>query len=519
MPAGKARPRPQPEQRRWPEFPQPEALLEGLAVNPALPDGLLLRLIRDHGGPAATGLAERRSLPAAAVTAMAGHPEPWVRAALGANDAVPAEVRLRLLDDPDPAVRRLMEDVPGLALPDRVLRRVPERFARLLAAGRITEDELVGELAERMSAEPRLRPIVAGHPDPRLRMACCLLVTRLEPELREALRHDESAAIRDRMAHELAELTRPQTLADLNGSRGYRRAAILRGPLSDELLAWVLAEGDEYDLTDLAFNPHLPPEAVQALVTHREPAARRRAARRDDLTPEQALSLGADPDVEVRTEISVHPVLSEEQRAAIDADPDARYPNADYPEPGPERLAAWATSVSPHLRRRAAQDPRLPADLVKQLADDPDHEVRLELGHRHPDAPPETLLYAYLHLDRHARCCRPGMPDRPGFPAAGLARFAGDPRPHARLLAARDPAAGPDILERLLGDPDESVRWAAARSPHLPVRLIVFLLDDFELRGSAAANPALPVAEMARRIASPDVAVTPVADHRRGLVE
>ncbi|MFI1994986.1 hypothetical protein [Actinoplanes sp. NPDC020271] len=279
MYAGRARPRSLSEQRRWPRFPPPDAILEGLAVNPALPDDLLVTLIRVHGGPAATGLAERRPLADAAVTAMARHPDPWVRAALGANGAGGPEIRLRLLGDRDPYVRR-----------------------------------------------------------------------RVEPDLR------------DEMPDEPVGPGRPWSLGDLNGSRGYDRATILRGPLDDELMAWVLAEGDEYDLTDLAHNPHLPP-------------------------------------------------------------------------------------------------------------------------------------------------------------TAGLARFAEDARPHARLLAARDPQVDPRVLQRLLGDPDESVRWAVARSPLMPVREIIALLDDAELCGSAAANPALPVAEMARRIGSPDVAVTPVADDRGEFVE
>lgn len=498
MHAGRARPRTQLEQRKWPGFPQPDAVLEGLAVNPALPDDLLVHLIESSGGPATTGLAERTPLPAAAVTAMAQHPEPWVRAALGANPSAGPAARLRLFDDPDSLVRQRMEDARDLTLPESALLRIIERLARQLAREMITEDELAGELAQKMSGEPRLRPLVARHPDPRFRIAACLIVKRLDPELRAGLLRDESPEIRDRMAHELAELTRPHTLADLNGSRGYRRAAILRGPLADELLAWVLAEGDEYDLTDLAYNPTLPPDAVQALVTHREQAARRYAARRPDLTPEQASLLADDPDPEVRTEVSTHPVLTEEQRAAIDIDRDALYPNADYPDPAPEQLAAWAMSVSPHLRRRAALDPRLPADLVKRLADDPDHEVRVELGRRHPDAPPETLLHAYLHLERHSSCCRPRLLDRPAFPATGLAAFAHDPRPHARLLATRDPAIDPAVLERLLSDQDDAVRWATAKSPHLPVRLIIALLHDRELSGSAAANPALPISEMAR---------------------
>jgi hypothetical protein len=45
---------------------------------------------------------------------------------------------------------------------------------------------------------------------------------------------------------------------------------------------------------------------------------------------------------------------------------------------------AWAGSVNPLLRRRAARDPRLPADLVARLAGDDDPQVRAILARSHP---------------------------------------------------------------------------------------------------------------------------------------
>ncbi|MBM7442925.1 hypothetical protein [Streptomyces sp. HB132] len=86
----------------------------------------------------------------------------------------------------------------------------------------------------------------------------------------------------------------------------------------------------------------------------------------------------------------------------------------------------------------------------------------------------------------------------PRFLSEGLAaRFADHPDGSHRRLAVRDPAAGPDLIERLSHDPDVRTRQEAARDPRLPLPRLLDALAEPELASSAGANPALPRAEMA----------------------
>ncbi|WP_246096376.1 hypothetical protein [Streptomyces botrytidirepellens] len=81
----------------------------------------------------------------------------------------------------------------------------------------------------------------------------------------------------------------------------------------------------------------------------------------------------------------------------------------------------------------------------------------------------------------------------PRFPVTGLgARFADAGASDERRLAVLDPGLAPGTADRLTRDPDAAVRAGAARHPRLPVGRLLALLDDQELGGHAAANPALP---------------------------
>jgi len=120
--------------------------------------------------------------------------------------------------------------------------------------------------------------------------------------------------------------------------------------------------------------------------------------------------------------------------------------------------------------------------------------VRRALARHNLAAPPELLLEVYLagRYDDRARIWQ-----RANFPVEGLARFSEDPDASVRRLAALDPQASPELIERLLDDPDLEVRRVAAGASRLPVRRIVELLADPELAEFAAANPSLPQERMA----------------------
>ncbi|MFE9940063.1 hypothetical protein [Streptomyces hirsutus] len=86
----------------------------------------------------------------------------------------------------------------------------------------------------------------------------------------------------------------------------------------------------------------------------------------------------------------------------------------------------------------------------------------------------------------------------PRFPREGLAaRYADHPDGIYRQLAVRDPAASPDLIERLSHDPDVRTRQEAVRDPRLPLPRLLEALAQPELASSAGANPALPPGEMA----------------------
>ncbi|MFG2825139.1 hypothetical protein ACGFX4_37650 [Kitasatospora sp. NPDC048365] len=192
----------------------------------------------------------------------------------------------------------------------------------------------------------------------------------------------------------------------------------------------------------------------------------------------------------------------------------------------PVAMRQLASSPKLWIRRSVARAPHLPPDVAALLARDPDRAVRLFLSESCEDAPPELLLDVWSWWP--GSLSFPGRPrNHPGFPRAGLLRFADDPRPRMRVLALDDPASTPALVERFAGDPDPGVRSRAAedlrltpasavrltadgsatvrafagRNPVLPQAELARLLRDAEAAADAARNPALPVAVMRRMVA------------------
>ncbi|MFG2011648.1 hypothetical protein ACGFNF_21535 [Micromonospora sp. NPDC048868] len=494
-------------------------MARGLAGNPAAPADVLLRLLDDHAEAVPAAFRRRADLPPAVVAGAMRHPSARVRGALAANPHIDPALRLGLLDDPERRVVEFVRADPDLALPDRAFTPSLDRLVEQFRRGIMTPAELRGEVIELAWRDRRAVRVVATHPEPLVRAAAVGLLggpdEASRDELRQALLHDDVPEVRAATAHFYAERERAQEPADLPANGYAYRGLLSELPLSPALIEYVLAAEDGREGVDaMATNPALPPEVVEALFDHPSADVRRSLAGRDDLTGAQLARLAADPDASVRTAASVHPALTEEERAAIDIDVTTAPfdPRIDLcwhvrgtvsrePLPPPAESVRLATSVNPLLRRRAAADPRLPAGFVTALSDDADPGVRALVAHHHPAAPPELLLRVFREQGNR-RCDRGGLQALPNFPTAGLARFADDQDPAVRRLVARDPEADPALVDRLTRDPDAAVRQAMAACPRLPVDRIVDLLDDVELAGSTARNPALPVDAMRERLAS-----------------
>ncbi|WP_157018501.1 hypothetical protein [Cryptosporangium arvum] len=477
----------------------PTAVLEGLALNPAAPADVLIRLIDRHGQSLGSELT-CRPLPAPVIDVMLRHPEREVRGGLAGNLDVDLRIRVRMVDDPDPLVVARVRHDRRKPLPADAVGRYLEGFDRVAASGLLNTREARQELCLAMADDRRLVTPAARHANPNVRAAAVFFEHQLSPTDRAALQKDPAQSVRQAFEDRVERATE---LDELTPEPGFGRWMQLGRPLTREVVDHVLARSDPNDLTVLATNPHVPADAVSALIGHPAPEVRSAIAHRDDLTAGQVAQLLIDPHPVVRNAVSVHPALTEEQRAAIGVDlryvpgegdfgPDCEHSGSWRVDPAwtPDEVARWARSSNVLLRRRAARSPELPPTLVPVLAADGDPGVRILLALHSADAPPRLLLGSYLE---YTGCGRATLPRKPGFPGAGLARYWRDPDPALRLLVAFDPDAEPSIVDTLRYDPDHDVRQAVAASPQLPPKQIVALLDDPELARAAASNPALPV--------------------------
>jgi hypothetical protein len=483
----------------WEAAGLPERRLAGLALNPAAPEDVLLRLLADGPPAARMVLCRDRTLPDAVVDAAVAHPDRYTRSFFARNPHADPAQRVRLLDDPEWFVRAHLADAPRLPggvrprpLPDRAVVHMLLTYEN---------DALGGTLYFQVSAG--LMESMHAHPEPKVRRMG-VAWRGVPDEIRDVLLADSDEEVRDMVRRHLRHQDPAWVERELPDHPCHARSGMLTNDaLSRGVVESVLAAPDGTDdRFMIAGNPTLPADAVKRLAADADPEVRERIAYRSDLGPEERLALAVDADPRVRLALSVHPALSEAERAAIDYE----VPVDGSFGPMPQRLVPRdpaavrrdALSRHPLLRRRAAWDHSLPSDLVTRLAADDDLGVRVLLAQNHPEAPAELLLSAFLEYTGHEREL---LLIRPRFPTAGLARYARHEDPAVRALAARDPEAAAETVDRLTRDPDSGVREAGARHPNLPRARLAELLDDGELAHRAAANPALEPAVMRRLVA------------------
>ncbi|MFH8371009.1 translation initiation factor 2 [Streptomyces sp. NPDC018031] len=477
-------------------------LLGGLAVNPAAPADLLLRLL-EPGYPEYEdvwpALAARRArFPEEVAAAIVAHPDRRVRGALARNPFVDPEVRGLLVNDPDWLVRARLAGWPDRTrpvrpLPDWVIDRMLTTY----------DNDCLQELLFSRQVPFRVQRSYGSHPLASIRQMATNMWGLLSGDEREALLRDPHPRVRA-SARRMRETDDAEAMERLLGPlpvpRNHGTTQILvNHRLSRTVVDWLLSDPHPDNPWVLAHNHSTPPDVVARLAEHPDPEVRREVAGRRELAPALVAALARDVDPRVRTTVSLRPELSEDQRAAIDyvVDTDEEFGPVEHharAAPDPAGSAAYARSRHPLLRRRAARDPALPAALVAALARDEDRGVRTLLAHNHPAPPAELLLRTYLEQRGPAREL---LTEHPCFPVAGLgARFAGADAADRRRLAVLDPRLAPATADRLTRDPDAGVRAGAAGHPRLPGERLLALLGDEELGARAAANPALPVTVM-----------------------
>ncbi|MFI2204302.1 hypothetical protein ACH47Z_26665 [Streptomyces sp. NPDC020192] len=513
----------------WAAADLPARRLAGLALNPSAAPEVLLRLLAE--GPLAVRmvLCRDRDLPGAVVDAVVEHPDPRTRTFFAVNPHVDPAQRAWLVDDPEWLVRGNLADGPRCTEPDRPRPLPDATVVRMLVT---YEAELLWSLYRQTSAE--LICSFPTHPVAEVRLQGVFGWNGLSDDQRAALLADPDERVRE-VARAYARHDDPAWVESALPERPChaRTRLLLHSALSRAVVDGVLtAPAGADDKAMIARNPTLPPDVVtvlaadpdpkvreeiagradlgtaerHALVADPDPRVRRTVARHPDLGPGERRALAVDPDPRVRLAVSVHPAFSEEERARIDytVPTDGRFgARGRYRTPrDPEAVRRDALSGHPLLRREAATDHTLPADLVARLAEDEDLGVRVLLAQNHPDAPAALLLRSFLEYTGPERA---RLTTRPNFPRAGLAAYADHADPQVRALAARDPDTPPATVARLTRDPDPQVRTALARHPYLPPTRLAELLageTDADLAHAAAANPALPPATIDRLLAT-----------------
>lgn len=451
--------------------------LSGLAVNPALPARLMLRMLQPKAAADALPyLAWRADLPEQVVETFIGHHDAKARWCFAENPHIPAGTRSRLARDPVLHVRWALAAGPQWGRFQPRSTPLTEEAYDLLAHDPCIEVRC--ELAQNWHTPTPVLIVLAVDPEPDVRRAVCFGWDRLPAQIRAALSNDADPSVRWAA-----------------GLKGYgERPGLLETILASDDVTQVLGEAP------------LPRPLAESYARSDDATHRHMVAENPYLDRDLIEELSTDPDPGVRLAVSLRPELTEAQRVAIDYDPDLYRVHVPLPWirdhfGDASAMEHYGESAHVVLRRSVACNPDLPLILVERLARDDDHAVRLLLAEHHQDAPADLLLRVVLDGAGYTEAELTG---RPHFPTTGLARFADSPHPDERRLVVLDSQTSADVIERLSHDEARSVRIAIARDPRLPVTRMLALLEDADVQVafSTAANPALPVQVMAQLVQS-----------------
>ncbi|MGI5478881.1 hypothetical protein [Streptomyces lavendofoliae] len=481
-----------------------DVLLCGLAGNPALPAGLIDRLIAVADTEVADTLARRPDLGREQALALVSRTE---------DSAVPLAYAGRLsAADVDPVAR------PDAALALLDAGAGDPRWTRLLAA------DPDARRRERLAACPGLPPDVveALAADRELGVVEELALWNTSGVLAALAAHPHSAVRRAVAANAAAP---PAVLAALVTGEGL--PPVRRCPGCDHQKtpfaqgSWGPPEdGDPppdapcdgthrpavHDLLLAALgNPATPVEAVAGLAGHPSPLLRRGLASRPDLPPDVCRRLAADPVAGVRAELAAGGPVDDTLARALagDGDQDVRRMLAHNPRVPLDVLTALAgtirtgTGTGPLPRIAAAS----PAE-VEELARSRDPAARMLLGRRRDL--PATILDA-LAADPDAKVVA-SVAAHPGLTEARLRAMVDRHGPRVAAMVASNPDATPALLEDLAGrePPVRTALREIARHPRASAPALLACLEDARARPVAAAHPALPPAVVVELLGDAD---------------
>ncbi|WP_090104966.1 hypothetical protein [Lentzea jiangxiensis] len=444
------------------------AVLEGLASNPALPGHLLDRLVTRP--ELAWELASRNDLSSDHVRALLAH----------GDSAVVSELLFK-----------------GLARPENV--PIPDESVALA-------------VVEHPDADPALARVLAFHPDPAIRSRLPEWAHHLAPDVVDLLAADPDPEV---VAGLVTFHAVPPALA-LSLSRHPSpdvRRALAASPHTPPA---VLARLGPSAARELASNPSTPAALAAELVRHHE--ARYFLASRPDLPPAVYEQLASEIEPGPLSALAVNPAVPVAvlrrlsgvlrrlsgvlRNPAIPLDllvelaPSARVGSAEVlpriASASEAELRALAGSSATQVRLMVAMRPDLPLDLVHRFARDPDPSVATAVA-AHP-----SLTGAQLR-DLVSRCgarSHPRVAVNPSCPADLLhhmALRAAGAGSTCRAIAGNPAASGETLLLCL---EDARARHLAAAHPNLPVAVVVEMLGSEFTASAAAANPSLPVPVM-----------------------
>ncbi|MFE3289050.1 PE-PGRS family protein, partial [Streptomyces sp. NPDC059233] len=330
---------------------------------------------------------------------------------LGANRHTPKSIRLELFRRSPKQLWRLPPDEfveTVLAYSDRKARLHavddnphlrPADWTRLIRlAGTEHERWYLAMLAvdRRTVLEDEAYALLVGDPSVRVR-AEAVALTGLPPRHAVALTEDSNPGVRASAcspAWPALPAERRKALLD-DEAAGVRKQALLRHhrdePLSRE--TYVREEPGEHAVEHCRLGPDL----VEHLLETGDARLRAVLAANPRLDAQTVARLAADPDDGVRSAVALRGDITEEQRTAICTDIGPGDSSRTLPwvaelHDDPEAMRRLAASSHLGVRRSVARARRLPPDVARRLAWDPDRVVQLFLAESCDDAPAEMLL-------------------------------------------------------------------------------------------------------------------------------